>query len=447
MQDKIMLCIDSESLKDPQMIGLSGENILSLDWLDVYSAAGDARKALNSGDDWDRVWVLSCDDMEGINLAAALKRDDLKRNVELVSFGGTGSEVGRCQAAGIDLIRGRDEFVRRYFERKAAQAILKPGVNDDGAFEHEISGELPLDEPLDMEADSGQRLEETSNVAEGETEQNHVDPPRSKIVSRSGHVISVLSGNGGVGKSTIAACLALLFQGRGLKTVLLDLDLQFGDAEFLLGADGSLRVDELVSQPERVSRIEPEGGIPAIVGAPEKLEQSEAVSGSVGDAIEALRQNFDVVIVNTGSFWSDLHIQIIESSDQVLFVLDQRPSSVRSCSRALDLCVRCGIAVQPFHFVLNLCSKHALLSALDVSCALHGVKVGELKDGGREVGELLGAGLPLELMSSKNAFVESLGELASALLPDFAKTDQASDVKAAADKKPLFSGLRKRRAT
>ena len=43
--------------------------------------------------------------------------------------------------------------------------------------------------------------------------------------------------------------------------------------------------------------------------------------------------------------------------------------------------------------------------------------VRELKDGGREVGELLGAGLPLELASSKNPFIESLKEFVPQLVP------------------------------
>ena len=58
------------------------------------------------------------------------------------------------------------------------------------------------------------------------------------------------------------------------------------------------------------------------------------------------------------------------------------------------------------------------MTSLDVSCALHGIQVGELKDGGREVGELLGAGLPLELASSKNPFIESLKELVPQLVPE-----------------------------
>lgn len=230
-----------------------------------------------------------------------------------------------------------------------------------------------------------------------------------------------------------------------MKTVLVDLDLQFGDAGFLLGLDDVVGIDELVRQPERINQVKPSGGLPAVVGIPEKLEESEALVVYTSEVLSLLKSRFDAVVVNTGSFWSDCHIQVSEASDQVLFILDQRPSSVRSCSRALDLCARCGIAVQPFRFLLNLCSKHALLTSLDVSCALHGIQVGELKDGGREVGELLGAGLPLELASSKNPFIESLKELVPQLVPERLRPPELQKAPVESEKRTFFPGIRKRR--
>lgn len=451
MGKKTMLCVDTESLRYPELIGLNDEDIDSQEWLETYSSAHEARRALSGAGQKDNVWVVSCDDMEGINLAAALKRDDPSRSIELVSFGGTGSEVGRCQAAGINLIRGKAEFVKRYFEQKNEQAF--------SAVREKVSSPV---ESSDKELSSLRAAEPSvsdfEEVSQGEYGNSFEPKPESasaKILgaavsrteksTQSGFVVSVLSGNGGVGKSTVAACLAVLFQEKGLKTVLVDLDLQFGDEGFLLGLDDVVGIDELVRQPERINQVKPSGGLPAVVGIPEKLEESEALVVYTSEVLSLLKSRFDAVVVNTGSFWSDCHIQVSEASDQVLFILDQRPSSVRSCSRALDLCARCGIAVQPFRFLLNLCSKHALLTSLDVSCALHGIQVGELKDGGREVGELLGAGLPLELASSKNPFIESLKELVPQLVPERLRPPELQKAPVESEKRTFFPGIRKRR--
>lgn len=303
-----MLCVDTESLRYPELIGLNDEDIDSQEWLETYSSAHEARRALSGAGQKDNVWVVSCDDMEGINLAAALKRDDPSRSIELVSFGGTGSEVGRCQAAGINLIRGKAEFVKRYFEQKNEQAF--------SAVREKVSSPV---ESRDKELSSLRAAEPSvsdfEEVSQGEYGNSFEPKPESasaKILgaavsrteksTQSGFVVSVLSGNGGVGKSTVAACLAVLFQEKGLKTVLVDLDLQFGDAGFLLGLDDVVGIDELVRQPERINQVKPAGGLPAVVGIPEKLEESEALVVYTSEVLSLLKSRFDAVVVIRGLF-------------------------------------------------------------------------------------------------------------------------------------------------
>ena len=61
-------------------------------------------------------------------------------------------------------------------------------------------------------------------------------PERSKISVR--HVVLVLSGKGGVGKSTVAANLAFAFANHGFQTGLLDLDIHGPDIPKMLGIEG-----------------------------------------------------------------------------------------------------------------------------------------------------------------------------------------------------------------
>jgi pilus assembly protein CpaE len=73
--------------------------------------------------------------------------------------------------------------------------------------------------------------------------------------------------------------------------------------------------------------------------------------------------------------------------------------------------MRLGIARTNFTFLLNKSSKTAAFSALDISCSLDGERVLEIKDGGSEVEELLGAGHMEELLDSNGDFVQSLKQL------------------------------------
>ena len=118
MNNEVTLCLDSESLKHPEVIGLPDENLLAQPWLTLYSDAFEARKSLAIGNTKTLVWVISCDSMEGINLAAALKMDSELLDVCYVTFEQSGSIVGRCEAAGIGVIRGSHEFVKAYTKAK-----------------------------------------------------------------------------------------------------------------------------------------------------------------------------------------------------------------------------------------------------------------------------------------------------------------------------------------
>lgn len=488
---RTVLCIESESLQHPELIGLEGENLLSQSWLQVFTDACKARSSLREQRALKEAWVVSSDSVEGINLAAALKRDDPQRMVSLVSFDATGSIATRCDAAGVRLVGGVKDFIHLYAQRKCEagnypkmsvpfnsdnDSMLEGGVevrsNDNPvreggaeAWSAEMWGEVPgapsiktlhIEEPEhqheqwqpSLEKDSAERRRTVSSPKTQE---------RSDPFARIAHtvpvpahdpfVLSVVSGSGGSGKSTIAASAAVVYQQMGYRTVILDADLQFGDISYLMGRDDALDVVELLAEPERISRIEGSDGMPAIIAAPSRLEHSEMVSDRMSDLLEYLKLFYEVIVVNTGSTWSDRQIQLIERSNATVFVLDQRPSSIRACDHALDLCERCGIATQSFHYVLNFCSRHALLTSLDASCALRGVSVLEVKDGGKEVAELLGAGLPKELILSKNLFSQSMQLLCRSLLSSTEKgASVPREINVTPKKRGLLSSLKGRRA-
>lgn len=451
MMDMIALCADEESLKRPELLGLSGENLANQGWLTLFSDAWEARRTICESRSIKEVWVVSSETVEGINLAAAIKNDAKEKDVLLVSFEGTGSVMSRCEMADVGLLLGQRAFVERY---RKAKRLAQPALSDPALALEEVFDGLSLEEPKGPYAKSSESSMKEVPVFDSASELSFVkrkeaspEFPHIEKGDKDAFVLAVVSGSGGTGKSTVAVSAAAMLQGRGLKTLLLDADLQFGDAEYLLGRDESFDMFDLMEDFDRVAKLTPTETLPAVLGAPMRLEQSEIVMNRLKEIIGFLKGYFDVIVVNTGAFWAEQHAQVIEAADKVFFLLDQRPSSIRACSHALDLCARCGIATKSFSFVLNGCSKRALLTSLDVSCALKGVKVEELKDGGKEVGELLGAGMPLELIGSKNAFVTSLSALLESAVPKLGDGTQGSDLDSlsAKRKKPLLR-FGKRRA-
>ncbi len=63
----------------------------------------------------------------------------------------------------------------------------------------------------------------------------------------------------------------------GYNTLLLDFDLQFGDAPALMGVQNPLAVDDVLAVPSRLDQLRSDGRMPALLAAPRHLEDSEAV--------------------------------------------------------------------------------------------------------------------------------------------------------------------------
>ncbi|MEG1831124.1 MAG: AAA family ATPase [Raoultibacter sp.] len=478
MTSDVVLCADTESLKEPSLIGLEGENLCAQPWIRVFADACQARRYLRQSHRPHEVWVASSDTVDPINLAATLKHDSTENKVYLLAFQGSGSLKSRANAAGIDGMFDRASFAKRYgscknaslasvrsircvkepssghrpesLQQKSMTEQVQPIKGLDSEFLRGLdlgqrhtddtvkSTEASLDAfapaPAPAPAlqqqlapgvapdsaggrfDAGQAPQQEGRTEAATAQQN---PPSFARVAagRQAIVLAVASASGGAGKSTVAALAATCAQKRGHKTLLIDADLQFGDEQFLLGIEHPLTIDEALRDAARFKNLKPEGGLPALVAAPQYLEQSESVLEELPRLLEAAKESFDVVVVNTGAFWTDQHALLLEQATRVLFLVDQRPSSLRACNHALDLCARCGIATQSFLFAVNRCARNALFSSIDVSCGLRGAHVAELKEGGHEVDELLGAGMPLALVQAQNALCLSLEALLADILP------------------------------
>lgn len=337
------------------------------------SDAETARRWAASNDELEAAWVVSCEQIDPINLAAALKADHPRLAVYLVSADKTGSVMSRVRAAGIDAVVAIADFPGHL----QAQARPKPLAT----------------------------LSERTSSREAD----------ASAVNRAGFLLTIVSGGGGAGKSTVSALAALLGARRGLRVVLLDGDLQFGDAAELAGPCAQVAMEELAPSLELPASVADEPFV--LVRAPRTLEQSEAVASRVGDVAELLVRHFDLVVVNTGGSWSEQHAVLLERSAATLFLIDQRASSVRACRHALDLCLRCGIATGSFLYAINRCTRHAPFTSIDVSSALNGAHVVELADGGAEVEELMGAGLASRLIEGGNPLSVSVGAVLDELLP------------------------------
>ena len=469
MRHEVVLCVDSESAMKPELIGLGGENLFAQPWMRLFCSAHEARSYLREAKGVEEVWIASCDEMDPINLAAAIKKDMQGRGVYLLAFDGGGSLKSRARAAGIDAALSRADFSSRYARRKGgpdghAQPRLqqKTSLNESPTQARDTN---PLDGvralEIDDRADSTVSERELGATPSGQEYSTALaSSPKPVAGSSAGHravietqvrkrvpnLVAVVSASGGSGKSTVAALSAYFLQGFGQKTLLLDADLRSGDLHYLVGDEKPLSIDEVAAGSLGIEQLNRREGHPALLAAPRRLEQSEVLAGELLHIIDRAEACFDVVVVNTSSCWDEQLVRLIERSTHVLFVVDQRASSIRTSKHVLDMCSRCGVATNTFVFAVNRCGKGALFSSFDVACSLGGSNVAELDDGGAEVDELLGAGLPIDLINARNELCLSLERVLVGMMPELDDATTGNGSARSARAKRFAFGRRRRGA-
>lgn len=471
---QIVLCADRESIMHPTLLGLEEGSLGGSDWLVAFPSAAEVRAFVAAHDDVAEVWVVGCDDLAGINLAAALRKDAPELPIFLVVSDASGSELSRAAQAGVTAALTPAAFRARHDAEARRRAIVDEAVDlgmepdeamagapvraarEAGAARGEAASAGVAARPdvaasagvaarpgvapsalaaatPDAAAPNAATLDAAApNVAVPDVAAPNAAPrggvaedaPRSALrpaAQRTGtaFVVSFLSGGGGVGKSAVTAVSAHRSAARGLSVVAVDCDLQFGDVRHLMGARDALTIDDVMADPAVVPALRDATvpGVPAVIGAPARLERSESLAGRLGELLDTCAAWFDVVVVNTGGCWTEGHAHLLERSAASVFLMDQRASSVYACRHALDLCMRLGIASAPFAFALNRCRRGALFGAVDIANSLQGAHVFELKDGGGEVEEMLGAGLAADLATAKNDFCMSVDAMLDELLP------------------------------
>jgi pilus assembly protein CpaE len=157
-------------------------------------------------------------------------------------------------------------------------------------------------------------------------------------------VITVFGAKGGLGKSTIAANLAVKLAEKRKKVALIDLDLQFGDLHIFLDIEPKDTIIELV-QDVITPNIDSVRSYMAVhssgvhlLCAPKSPEYAELVSAEkIQSLLSLLRSYYDYVIVDTSPSFSEVTMTAIEASSIIFFVTGLDISILRNSKLSVSI--------------------------------------------------------------------------------------------------------------
>jgi pilus assembly protein CpaE len=257
-----------------------------------------------------------------------------------------------------------------------------------------------------------------------------------------GRIVTVFSPKGGTGKTVTATNLATaLAKFEQRKTLLLDLDLQFGDAAIMLGIEPEKTIYDLVVAPGELDTEKLSGyttkhlsGLD-VLPAPLRPEDAELVTeAKLGRLLEVARESYDCIVVDTSPFFHGPMLATLDRTDELLLLSSLDVPTLKNLRLALQTLELLSFPKQRIRIVLNRANSKVGMKQNEVESAL-GMKVRYEVPSDRAVPLAVNRGKPVVLdeegadvsrairSMAKNLFpVEEAAKKQRRLLPAFARS-------------------------
>jgi flagellar biosynthesis protein FlhG len=170
-------------------------------------------------------------------------------------------------------------------------------------------------------------------------------------------IIAVTSGKGGVGKTFVAANLALALVRRGRKVLLLDADLGLANLDIVLNLHPTGTLHDVLTGRSTIDDVVVQApcGIAVLPAASGLIEYSR-LTGDVQDELRGvvadLGRRYDYVLLDTGAGISDIVLFTASLAQDVLVVATPEPTSIADAYATVKVLAMLQKRAQ-FRLVLN----------------------------------------------------------------------------------------------
>jgi pilus assembly protein CpaE len=251
-----------------------------------------------------------------------------------------------------------------------------------------------------------------------------------------GRVITVFSPKGGTGKTVVSTNLAAaLAKHEGKRTLLLDLDLQFGDAAIMLGLEPGKTIYDLVVAPGELDSEKLAGYVSKhpcgldVLAAPLRPEDAELiVESKVTALIEVARSSYDAIVVDTSPFFHGPMLATLDRTDQLLVLCGLDVPTLKNVRLALQTLELLSFPASRIEYVMNRSSANVGLKVREVEDGLK-VKVGHELPLDRTVQVCVNRGDAPVLAEPRSEFSRGLIALAKQIAPKPAPNSAATQGK------------------
>lgn len=294
---------------------------------------------------------------EGVQLAKELKPDIVLMDINMPDMDGleAASRVTKAvPTAGVIMMSVQDDpdYMQKAMLAGARMFLNKP-VSMDHLY-NTIRSVYQQMEPF---------REQFKNMANNIIINAPNDKKEKTAGDRAGHIIGVYSPQGGSGKTTIATSIASGLMKEGIKTLLVDCDLEFGDVTAFLNLRSQSTLVDLVANVDDIDIeyfenivMTHDSGLKVLLGPPKPdigAEIRDTAPEAVARVLEMISGYYDFIVLDLPSSVSQVTASLLELSSKIVLIVTPTLPAIRNVRNILDLFDKTGFAPDKTALVIN----------------------------------------------------------------------------------------------
>ena len=241
---------------------------------------------------------------------------------------------------------------------------------------------------------------------------------------RRAKVITVFGLKGGVGRSTVAANLAVALRQRGDHEVaLVDGNLLYGDIGVMLNVTDNKTIADIVKHFAHLDRdlvadilVTHSSGVKVLL-APHRPQEGEQVTPEhVRQVMQHLLTMVDYVVIDTRPSFDEVTLALLDQADQIINVLTLELTAIKGTKNYLAVSELLGYELDTILLVLNWANAMAGIPIADVAATLKGDLAVKLPDEPQLVLRAVNEGVPFVQSAPQAALSQEIDRLAALVI-------------------------------
>ena len=238
--------------------------------------------------------------------------------------------------------------------------------------------------------------------------------------------IVIFSTKGGVGKTLIAANLAISLAKEGRRVCVIDLDTQVvGDMAHMLGLVPQKCIADLMSflakQPQLTKKQDfvvqsKFNNVDFLAGVLKPQQSGYLYPEKLPEIFNFLSKDYDYIVVDAGKSFSDLFLSALNQANLILLVATPDVLSIYQTKWALDTLQFLHFPLSMIKLLLNRAESLSSISWQEIRVHLPVDIIAKLPSEGKVVNQAVNQGVPIVVDSPRSKIASAFFELADTLI-------------------------------